>query len=282
MKINMYGTILIAFILACHAMSPASENIDSVNLIDDLARALNVAELNMSEPADTNSVSVDLQAKSVLEVDTKHNDELSLAIENFRDIRQEFQLEQIKSFGELPEEKTHDLNDLIQELNRLQIPVKTISAESLDQQVREDPPEAEIQVSVSQQELRKNPVIESSEVDLIAGIENAQAVVDPLKLADVLYRRGYYQQALHYYQQVFEQLYEESLMDRQWVLFQMANCYRDSDPQKAIQLYTQLTDQYPNSRWAEIALSRIATIQWHQDYQIKDKIVAGTLNAETK
>ena len=112
----------------------------------------------------------------------------------------------------------------------------------------------------------------ASEDELVVTLEKVGKVISPLQLADVLYRQGYYKLAFENYCAVGEQLAEDSVVDRQWILFQKANCRRHSDPNEAIGFYNELIRSFPNSKWTTAANSRLKTIEWSQLNQIRDLV----------
>jgi hypothetical protein len=59
--------------------------------------------------------------------------------------------------------------------------------------------------------------------------------------------------------------------DRAWILFQLGNCLRDSDPsagsgqalQAARNAYRRLIAEYPDSLWTDLAKARESLIDWY-------------------
>lgn len=93
----------------------------------------------------------------------------------------------------------------------------------------------------------------------------ASAPSDPAKatrLADTLFSDGHYEPAYALYEAALKG--ETSERRAAWLVFQMANCKKDSAPKVARQLYLQLIQQYPNSRWVIAARSQEKIIQWRQ------------------
>ncbi|MGC9453832.1 MAG: tetratricopeptide repeat protein [Phycisphaerae bacterium] len=93
----------------------------------------------------------------------------------------------------------------------------------------------------------------------------ASAPRDPARatqLADTLFADEHYEAAYALYEAVLE--HETSEQRASWLVFQMANCRKYSDPETARQLYLQLIEQYPNSRWVEAARVQEKIIHWQQ------------------
>ncbi|MFW6065790.1 MAG: tetratricopeptide repeat protein [Planctomycetota bacterium] len=93
----------------------------------------------------------------------------------------------------------------------------------------------------------------------------ASAPKDPAKaaeLADTLFSDGHYEPAYALYEAALKG--ETSEPRASWLVFQMANCKRESNPESARQLYLQLIEQYPESRWIPAAKAQEKIIQWQQ------------------
>lgn len=218
------------------------------------------------------------------------NEVLTDTGKEFKNIRQQFMLDQVKSIeSSADDSQTDGLNEIITQLDKLQVPEKTVFVEPFEQATPQEPVEAVVPIHSEEPKVSQEPAmmeesaIEVTADEVIVSIEKIEMPLHPLKLADVLYRQGCFQQALKYYQLVNEQLDEESVVDRQWVLFQMANCCRQSDSQKAVQLYSELINAYPNSQWAGIALGRQKTIEWDHLNQIEEEYFADRVrDAETQ
>lgn len=112
----------------------------------------------------------------------------------------------------------------------------------------------------------------SQEDELAVTLKKTDKITSPLQLADVLYRQGYYKLAFENYCTVDERLSEDCITDRQWILFQKANCRRHSNPDEAIGFYNELIKSFPNSKWTTAANSRLKMIEWSQLNQIMDLV----------
>ncbi|MHC5143653.1 MAG: tetratricopeptide repeat protein, partial [Planctomycetota bacterium] len=121
----------------------------------------------------------------------------------------------------------------------------------------------------------------TAEDDLAVRLEKVEKVLSPLQLADVLYRQGHYQLAFENYCAVYDRLSEDQTEDRQWILFQKANCCRYSDLNEAIRLYNELIKSFPNSKWTVAANSRLKIIEWGQLNQIRELVENETDDANS-
>ncbi len=91
----------------------------------------------------------------------------------------------------------------------------------------------------------------------------ATAPSDPAqaaRLADTLFTDGHIEAAYVVYEAALQR--ETSERRAAWLVFQMANCKRDSDPDEAMRLYGQLISEYPSSRWVEPAKVQERILQW--------------------
>ncbi|MHC4949463.1 MAG: tetratricopeptide repeat protein [Planctomycetota bacterium] len=190
--------------------------------------------------------------------------------QGYRGLRRQLMWDQVESIEEPSNQfQTDILDDLIRQLRSLEIPQKSTSQEPdepmpVQMDAAEDSPLPE-EVQVVEESIK--PALEN---ELVVRLEKLDKVVSPLQLADVLYRQGHYEQALKNYCTVYEKLSEDRIADRQWILFQKANCCRHSDLNEVIRLYNELIKSFPNSKWAAAANSQLKMIEWTRANQIKD------------
>ncbi len=85
----------------------------------------------------------------------------------------------------------------------------------------------------------------------------------PITLGDSLHRGGYDAEAFKIYQMAMQR--EPSPEDRAWVLFQMANCKRKTDPEMAMGIYKRLLHEHPTSAWSDMAQTECDFLKWVQD-----------------
>ncbi len=90
------------------------------------------------------------------------------------------------------------------------------------------------------------------------------------EVADALYLAGQEQVAEAFYQRALTGADEAG--ERAWLMFQLANCKKQTDPALAKQLYGQLAAEYTDSSWRPIALMGIRMIEWEQINQPKELI----------
>ena len=195
---------------------------------------------------------------------------ISHKTKTFGDMISQLMLEQIEPV-EAPSDhtQTDTLDDLIRQVRCLQIPSKSIPPES-GESIPSQPSTAETSPPLEESRADEEDQGPVPEDDLAVMLEKINEVVSPLRLADVLYRQGRYELAFKNYATVYEQLGEDCVSDCQWVLFQKANCCRHSDLNEAIELYKELIESYPNSRWTAAASSRLKMSQWYQLSQIRE------------
>jgi hypothetical protein len=205
-------------------------------------------------------------------------------LEKSRQLRREFfrgQLEPVKTMTS--EEQQQKLDALIAKLNSLEPSRKLVV-------VPEEPEKTEAEAARTdavqgknmqdgngveeRAESTENP--DSLSTSLLTGLEKAENVVDPILLADALYRQGYVQAAYPYYRQAAERLGAKEADASQWIQFQMANCLHGSDPAKALEMYSDLLARFPNSRWSTAAQSRKTTLEWIMRESVKE-LLAGDL-----
>jgi len=175
-----------------------------------------------------------------------------------------------------------DLDSLIENLERLTIPAQPtkVSAEASSSASKaasskaSSPPTPE-PMAASASSAEKNGTLESDKQGADSGEEAARKKwleridqiaepVEPLALADALFRCGEYERAERFYRLAAEQIDSPSEADWQWAVFQRANCLRHSQPQQARQVYEELLKQVPASRWSSAAKAATETLQWYE------------------
>ena len=87
-------------------------------------------------------------------------------------------------------------------------------------------------------------------------------VADPLGLADTLYMGGRLAEACTFYEKAFAGAAGPDT--KAWVLYQMANCRRSSDPAAAVALYKRVTTEFPKSQWAGVSGVQQRLLEWYQ------------------
>lgn len=92
-------------------------------------------------------------------------------------------------------------------------------------------------------------------------------VRDPLEMAELLFLSGRQTEAAPFYEKALELTIADDAntsADRAWILFQLANCLRETDQVRAKDTYMMLVAEYPASPWAEIAKAHGQFITWYQ------------------
>ncbi len=99
-------------------------------------------------------------------------------------------------------------------------------------------------------------------------LENPEKIVDPLSAAQALFLNDKMTNAAKFYQIALQRTDSidktDNAYDRQWILFQMGNCLRKADPDRAHDYYRQLIEEYPNSGWTTAARTCQQVITWYK------------------
>lgn len=90
----------------------------------------------------------------------------------------------------------------------------------------------------------------------------AQGVTSPEELAEALFLTGHFDAAIIFYKQALAGAKQSE--DQAWLLYQMANCRRPSDPAAARALYGQILAEHPDSLWSSLAEVQDRLIEWHR------------------
>ncbi len=89
----------------------------------------------------------------------------------------------------------------------------------------------------------------------------AEGKIDPEQLADALFATGQLESAYAMY--ALAQKSDPQGDSAAWLLFQMGNCLRRSDPPAAGKLYGKVISEHSESTWAQQARMQIDMLQWY-------------------
>lgn len=93
-----------------------------------------------------------------------------------------------------------------------------------------------------------------------------EKVSNPLEVAELLFISGYTVEAVPFYESALartSQTNETTRSDRAWILFQLANCLRETDMTRARDTYQKLVAEHPDSPWTELARAQGRIITWY-------------------
>lgn len=104
-------------------------------------------------------------------------------------------------------------------------------------------------------------------LDQLAQVAQApEHVSNPLEVAELLFLSGYPTEAIPFYESALAKTSrtdETTNSDRAWILFQLANCLRDTDMTRARDTYQKLVAEHSDSPWAELARVQGRLITWY-------------------
>ena len=106
--------------------------------------------------------------------------------------------------------------------------------------------------------------------------QNPEKLYSPFELGEILFASGNFRDAAIFYREALSRRSPDdagSARDRAWILFQVGNCLRNSDPAAAAKMYGQLTTEYPNCPWAPLAEAQRKLMDWYQKDQPR-KLIA--------
>ena len=100
--------------------------------------------------------------------------------------------------------------------------------------------------------------------------QHPEQLHDPFELAEILFNSNHLKEAAKCYQQALDSItvgQTGRFTDKEWILFQIGNCLRNTDPPAAMQMYRRLITEYPDSPWVNLAKAKSKLIDWY----LKDK-----------
>jgi hypothetical protein len=96
--------------------------------------------------------------------------------------------------------------------------------------------------------------------------QTPEQVSNPLEVAELLFISGYTVEAIPFYESALARTSrtdESTRSDRAWILFQLANCLRETDMTRARDTYQKLVAEHADSPWGELARARGRIITWY-------------------
>jgi len=99
---------------------------------------------------------------------------------------------------------------------------------------------------------------------------------EPLELAELLYLTGRLNEAAILYQKALDLTpgnEPASREDRAWILLQLGNCLRETNPARARDMYTRLVAEHADSPWVELAKAHSQLISWYEQVQPQQWLV---------
>ncbi|MEN6309369.1 MAG: tetratricopeptide repeat protein [Anaerohalosphaeraceae bacterium] len=166
------------------------------------------------------------------------------------------------------------LQHMIQQLQSLQMPAQVAGMKT----VPPVEPKTESTPTVQPQ-----PAVQAPVEPAQAGLARLDQVTEPLNAiaaADALYRMKDYARAMRFYEVAIDTA-KSNVMNRQWAMYQSANCMRCQDADRAVELYGRLIAEYPNSPWSSAALAQRKNLEWLKKNQaeLKQRIPANDPNS---
>ena len=155
------------------------------------------------------------------------------------------------------------LRNAVEKLKAVELSSQSPSRE-LPKQVQDEPAAAPAQpASQPTTQVATQPSAET-DAALLAKLKGIPAsdVIDLAALADSLFAAGHLEAALSFYELALQRWSQDP--GRDWLLFQIGNCRRQSDLPGAREVYKRLIEQYPDSPWRPVAASRDRVIEWIQ------------------
>lgn len=176
-------------------------------------------------------------------------------------------IEQVRSMEFKPQEKTPEPVDVA-----VVEPIPQIDPN--ESKIEPRPPEKTVQ-KPPQTEPPYEPVSDETLKILAAQLQNSQDFKSPFELGEILFHSGRLKYAAMCYEYALAGIdpnQPDSDKNTAWILFQTANCLRDENPEKSMEMYMQLIKEYADSPWAELAKALSKLTSWYQQNDPKKLI----------
>ena len=173
------------------------------------------------------------------------------------------------------------LQQMIAQVNSIEFkPQKQIEPEIVAEKSESDPNQQEKTIIVTETSMVKTIIHEnksghqqltSETLEILKDMsQHPEKIENPFELAEILFNAGCLNEAAICYQQALLRMTNQSQNDpdKAWILFQIGNCLRNSDLQKALESYRKLVDEFPDSQWSEMAKAQCTLINWFLENNI--------------
>ncbi len=111
------------------------------------------------------------------------------------------------------------------------------------------------------------PTVSQDTLNILAErLQKPELLINPYELGQTLAYAGCLKEAAVCYSEALARI-DPNLPDptekKAWILFQIGNCLRKSDPQKALEAYSRLINEHTASLWTDIAKAQSSLISWY-------------------
>ncbi len=196
------------------------------------------------------------------------------SVEKSEQLQRQVRMLQLSAMDPNQTPQGNSLKQMIEQLQSLQLPAETADTKASSP----DEPKTESKPVVQPQ-----PTLPISNDPIQTGLARLDQVAEPLNaiaVADALFRLKDHARAMRFYEVAIDTA-KSSVMERQWAMYQSANCMRYQDADRAVELYGRLIAEYPNSPWSSAALSQRKTLEWLKKNQaeLKQRIAVNDPNS---
>ncbi len=105
-------------------------------------------------------------------------------------------------------------------------------------------------------------------------------VLDKIALGDALFNTDHLDEAYSVYKYALDETEGED--DNAWLLFQMANCRFETDPDSAGELYNQLLQSQPEGIFSAAAKVQVELIAWRKNHEPRKLLTLANEKANVK
>ncbi|MHC4293146.1 MAG: tetratricopeptide repeat protein [Planctomycetota bacterium] len=170
-----------------------------------------------------------------------------------------------------------ELQNLIEQINNIELQSENTESEITHQIPLNQQPDT--QPELVPQERREKPQIITAQADLnytpitdetLQTLEKLsqkpEQVDNPFEIAELLFLSNHLDKSALFYAEALNRTSSDNSISAQrkaWILFQMGNCLRKTEPNRAKQMYTQLINEFPESSWTEPAKGQVQLIDFY-------------------
>jgi len=202
------------------------------------------------------------------------------------------------SYPEVKSEKKKqkELLELIEKVRSVKLEKKTVESEELvssEPGETDEPNKPHFEKKTAEKTVKEKtrPIYTESKISeltlkkLKEFLEGTEKIENPFQLAEILYRSGQISAAAGLYQHALKQNENIGTLcseDEAWIIFQIANCLRNENPELADKMYKKLIQQYADSPWVDLAKARDKLLNWYGKEKPQNLVKNEALQTITK
>jgi len=174
-------------------------------------------------------------------------------------------------------ESKSELRDLIDQINSVKINTKKkqtkIPSEKITpENIKDEPLQNAFNKTSQNDDFTKNNFDETEQSGRLKEetiksikdlINNPESFNSFFELGEIMFDSNRLSDAYVFYKRALDSTDKNDKENRSWILFQTANCLRNTDYSKAIEYYKRLITEFPHCQWSEFSKDQVELLSWY-------------------